>query len=71
MQLDLKPRMRRTPNANKEIRETLYKTGVCQWQLADALNYSHAYFCAKLRHEFTAAEKEKCLQIIQDIAKSK
>lgn len=55
--------------ANQEIRDALAKTGVRQWQLADAVGYADNYFCVKMRREFPAEVKAEMLAIIDQLAK--
>lgn len=57
--------------ANKDIREALKISGVRQWELADKMGYSCAWFSIKMRKELSQEEKEKCFALIQKIAEEK
>lgn len=55
---------------NKEIREAARIHGVKLWQVAEKLGITDASFSRKLRREFSDEEKEKVLEIIQELAKN-
>lgn len=55
--------------ANHEIKTAAKSKGVKMWQLAEALGMCDSAFSRKLRHELPAEEKEKCLTIINQLAK--
>ena len=55
--------------ANMEIREKARYSGVRLWQIADALDVQESMFSKKLRKELTEEEKEKIINIIDDLAK--
>lgn len=54
--------------ANKEIRERITESGLCYWQVADALQITDGNFSRKLRHELPQEEKVRVLQIINSLA---
>ena len=54
---------------NKEIREAARAAGVHLWQVAEAYGVTDGNFSRKLRREFSAAEKEKILGMIERIAR--
>ena len=53
--------------ANDFVRESAKAAGVHLWEIADALGITDGNFSRKLRHEFTAADREKVLEIIKTI----
>lgn len=53
---------------NAEIRQRAKAAGVRFWQLADALGVSEPTMTRKLRHELDQAEKDRLLEIINQIA---
>lgn len=56
---------------NKEIREAARAAGVHLWQVAEAYGVTDGNFSRKLRREFSAAEKEKILGMIERIARER
>lgn len=54
---------------NIEIRKVAEKSGVRLWQIADALGIADSSFSRKLRKELTEAEKNKILDIIEQLKK--
>ena len=54
---------------NKEIREKAKKLGVRLWQIADKLGISEPTMTRKLRRELEDGEKQKILNIIDELAK--
>lgn len=54
--------------ANVEIREAANKAGVFLWQIAERLGITDSNFSRKLRREFAPEEREKILDIINDLA---
>ena len=57
--------------ANQDIRMMLEKSGVRQWELADAAGFSANYFVMKLRKELPESEKLRMYALIQQIADRK
>lgn len=55
--------------ANKEIRRTARANGVPLWKIADKLGISEPTMSRKLRHELPEEQKEKILNIINELAK--
>ncbi len=53
---------------NVDIRLKAKEKGVNLWQIAEKMGIPDTSFSKKLRHELTATEKEKVLQIISEIA---
>lgn len=54
---------------NTEIREKAKKLGIRLWQIADKLGISEPTMTRKLRHELADGEKQKILNIIDELAK--
>ena len=54
---------------NKEIKEAIKKSQVCEWQVADVMSTSECAFSRKLRYGLTEKEKEQISEIIQDYKK--
>lgn len=54
---------------NKEIREKAKKLGIRLWQIADKLGISEPTMTRKLRRELADGEKQKILNIIDELAK--
>ncbi len=52
---------------NKDIREYAKSKGVLLWQIADKLGITDSNFSRRLRHEFIPKEKEKVIQIINEV----
>lgn len=53
--------------ANDDIRRTAKANGVPHWRIAEMLGMSESLFCRKLRHEMSADEKSKILDIIDQV----
>ena len=45
------------------------RAGIKQWKVAEAMGISETHFSRKLRKELPQEEKEKILQIIDQLAK--
>lgn len=54
---------------NQEIRRAAGGAGVKLWQVAEALGIADCSLSRKLRKELPAEEKEKILEVIQELAK--
>lgn len=54
---------------NQEIRETAKKKGVKFWQIADKLGMWESGFSRIMRYELSEDEKQKILDIINELAK--
>lgn len=52
---------------NLDIRETLQKSGVAHWELAEKLGLSASGLCVKLRKELPSEEKYKLFTLIGEI----
>lgn len=57
--------------ANNDIRQAAKERGVCLWEIAEYIKVSDPTMTRKLRRELPAAEKQKFLSIIDDIAAEK
>ncbi len=55
--------------ANMKIREKARNSGICLWQIADALGMQESAFSKKLRKELPEDEQEKILNVINNLAK--
>ena len=53
---------------NCDIRDAAIKNNVRLWQIAAQLNMNDGNFSRKLRKELSAAEKERILTIIDNLA---
>lgn len=56
---------------NKDIREAAKQAGVCLWEIAERLGMNDGNFSRKLRKELSGQEKEKIMEIINEVAKEK
>lgn len=56
---------------NKDIREAAKQAGVCLWQIAERLGINDGNFSRKLRRELPSQEREKIMEIINELAKEK
>lgn len=54
---------------NIEVRAAWMRAGIKQWKVAEAMGISETHFSRKLRKELPQEEKEKILQIIDQLAK--
>ena len=52
---------------NEKIRQAAKTAGVRLWEIADALNINDGNFSRRLRHELPDEEKERILEIIEQI----
>ena len=57
--------------ANSEVRIQLAITGVKQYQVADCLGIADTSFSRKLRKELPKNEKNRILEIIDNLSKQK
>ena len=55
-------------DTNKEVRDAMYKSGVKQWELAEAVGLAESTMCRRFRKEFDAEEKEYLLSVIAELA---
>ncbi len=53
---------------NQDIRKSATAAGVKLWQIADRLGINDGNFSRKLRKELPQEEKQKVLEIIDDLA---
>ena len=53
--------------ANERIKTAARESQVRLWELADALGLNDSQLSRKLRHEFSDAERESALEVIQKI----
>ena len=56
---------------NQEIRQRAKEKGVKLWEIAEKLNINDGNFSRKLRREFSAEEKARIINIIDEIAKER
>ena len=56
---------------NNGIRTKAKGSGVFLWEIADKLGYTDHYFSRKLRKEFSAEEKAKAFEAIEQIKKER
>lgn len=54
---------------NQEIRQRAKEKGVKLWEIAEKLNINDGNFSRKLRKEFSAEEKARIFNIIDEIVK--
>lgn len=54
--------------ANEILKAAAKKSGVRMWQIAEEISTPEASFSRKLRHELPEAERDKLLEIINQIA---
>ena len=54
---------------NKDIREEAQRAGIKLWQIAEQLNIPDYTFSRKMRHELNEEEKQKILDIIEELSK--
>lgn len=54
--------------ANTEIRDAAKRNGVRLWQVAEGIGISDAAFSRKLRRELPADERERVLNVIDNLA---
>jgi len=56
---------------NVGVRAAAKDRGVCLWEIADVLGISEASITRKLRKELSESERDKFLDIIDEIANEK
>ena len=54
--------------ANVEIRKAAKQAGVCLWQVAERVGVNDGNFSRKLRRELPVQERDKILEIINELA---
>ena len=54
---------------NQDIRQAAAGAGIKLWQVADALGIADCSLSRKLRRELPAADKEKIMEIIENLSK--
>ena len=54
---------------NNEIRQSAKAAGVKLWQIAEVVGVNDGNFSRKLRHELPEDEKQKILEIIDQLSK--
>lgn len=54
--------------ANVEIRKAAKQAGVCLWQVAERVGVNDGNFSRKLRRELPTEERDKILEIINELA---
>lgn len=53
---------------NMILRAKAEENGVCLWEIAEAIGITDSTFSRRLRHELSAAERERLLKIVDEIA---
>ena len=53
--------------ANKALRKQIEKSGIKQWQIADALGVADSTFTRWLRHELPEERKNEVLRVIEEV----
>ena len=56
---------------NTDIRESAKQAGVRLWEIAERLGMNDGNFSRKLRKELSSQEREKIMEIINELAKEK
>ena len=54
--------------ANRDIRLAAAGAGVRMWEIAERLGMLDCNFSRKLRHELSAEEKERILEIVKELS---
>ncbi|MDI3537686.1 MAG: hypothetical protein PWP30_2168 [Eubacteriaceae bacterium] len=54
---------------NKEIKESLKKAHLYQWQVAESLGISEPSLSRKMRHELHEDEKKQIFKVIEELKK--
>lgn len=54
--------------ANKDIRTAARENGVFLYLIAERLGIQESYLCKKMRHELSANEKKKVMEIIKKLS---
>lgn len=58
-----------TDMRNEDIRQMAKAAGIKLWQIAEVVGVNDGNFSRKLRHELSATEKQKILEIIARLGK--
>lgn len=53
---------------NEALRETIHKSGLYQWQIAEHIGISEFTLCRWLRYELTTEQKEQIMQAIAELS---
>ncbi|WKY47056.1 hypothetical protein Q5O24_11890 [Eubacteriaceae bacterium ES3] len=56
---------------NLDVRETLKKAGIRQWEVCEILGIHEAAFSRKMRHELPEDEKQKIYEAIEVLKNQK
>ena len=56
---------------NKEIKNSIKKAGLFQWQIAEAMGIQETALSRKMRHELSEEEKNTILEVIKKLQKNK
>ncbi|WP_286944789.1 hypothetical protein [Acetobacterium sp. UBA5834] len=54
---------------NKEIKETLKKANIYQWQVAEAMGIGETALSRKMRKELPEKEKKQIIDVIEELKK--
>lgn len=55
--------------ANNDIRVAARENGVFLYLIAERLGIQESYLCKKMRHELSASEKKKVMEIIEELSR--
>ena len=56
---------------NKEIKESLKKANIYQWEVAEVMGISETAFSRNMRHELPEEEKQKIYSAIEELKQRK
>ena len=56
-------------NVNTDVKNSIKKAGLRQWQVADALNCNESAFSRKMRKELPTEEKQRIFEAIEKLSK--
>lgn len=52
---------------NQDIKNMIVEAGLKQWQIAELFGITDGNFCRKLRYELTEADRNKIIEIIDNL----
>lgn len=52
---------------NKEVLLQMQRTGIRQWEIAEAYGVSEGVFSRRMRHELSPKDRQKVLDIIKEL----
>lgn len=56
-------------NVNTDVKNSIKKAGLRQWQVADVLNCNESVFSRKMRKELPLEEKQRIFEAIEKLSK--